>query len=272
MTTDSPVLSPIPPVPIRATIGAAMRLIASQWGVLFQLLALPSFALAVINALIPNPALGQVSPSTVAFGILSFLALSWLCVSLLRFAIRDERPASWLPTYQPRMWIYLGKAILAGLFSCIPLAIAGVVLILGLAAWIYHYPVPGPLLHGTAIGAVILGIAGSSVVFVRLSLAPIAAASGDDDRLKISWQRTRGQVLRMMTVKFLAGLVMLLPLLLIVLVTVLIAMVSAPAARIFSFWSVMLVQISVLQVTEALIYAHFYRGQSPETEAAVHGA
>jgi hypothetical protein len=261
-------------IPIRETIGAVMRLIAAEWKNLVKLLGLPCLAIGVICALLPQDVIvnqdmfgnlqNGILPWDVIhlqtphllFNMLSVLLQCWLAMAIFRYVVLNEGSVHGLPPYQPAIWHYLGRFVLFGLVLAVPY-----ILIIS----VLFFVLPKLL---TAIVA-LTGILAVIYVGARIFLALPATAVGDDFTFRAAWHKTREQAFRIMTIKFLSGLLILLPMLVIMLLVFVVGMASSFAAKLVSFTLVTLVQSTVTYVTDAVIYAHFYR--QPVMAEAVHG-
>ena len=259
--TDSLIIPAVAPLRIRHTLGAALRLIASEWRELLKILWVPSLLMGILGAFVPvTPDAATTmahnmdilplnwakenSPNML-FGIISMLFQCWLGVAVLRYVILGEKSPGWVPAYQPQLWQYLWRAILLGLVIVIPC---------GIAAALFLTVLPKLV----AIIGVLLCCLGAAVVATRIGLALPATAAGGDYYFRSAWRRTNGQATRIMTIKFLVGMMLLLPLTLIVLLMSIIGQAAPWIARAINYALVAMAQIAMSQTVEALLYAHFY--------------
>lgn len=105
----------------------------------------------------------------------------WIAVGWHRYALLNERPNGWVPVWQGgRIWGYLGRSILIGLF----IVLATIALM-----------IPMMLFMGsavTAVIAIIIVVLILTVVFYRIS--PILPAGAVDKKITIkeAWAATKG--------------------------------------------------------------------------------
>jgi len=261
----------IAPVPIRSTLGAAMRLVAAEWLNLLKILLLPCVLFGLLELLIPTapavmPAAMVANSAAVSdnwlhdntphllFALLNVLLQCWLAVAVYRYVILGENSPNWLPVYHPQVWHYLGRMLLGGLIFFAPVGIAALILFMLLPTFV-------------AVLMTMFALLGMSVIAVRISLSFPATAVGGDYTFRASWRRTRGQALRIMMVNFLTSLVMFLPLVASVIVVAVIGWAAPPLAKVLSFVFTTIVQVTTTYVVSALLYAHFYQDKSVVTTA-----
>ncbi|HCM84382.1 MAG TPA: hypothetical protein DIS76_07445 [Rhodospirillaceae bacterium] len=252
---QTPFLSAPAPLPVRKTLHAALRILRDEWKNIFILVALPSLALALLALIFKMEIPGTEGHSVnVVHGIVSIFALPWLAVSLLRFLVLGENKMNWIPPYQPRMWSYMWRQFLVGLAAYGPAVLLAVALF-------------GLLPKLVASIAALLFICAATLVTARLSLVVPASALGTDNRLVHSWELTRGQIFRITLVKFLLAVMTLAPILMVVIISAALDKIAPAVAMLVSIWLVTMLQIILLQIMDALIYAHFM-----QTEGAINVA
>lgn len=245
MTTVYQTQPDITPFPVRKNLLAALRMIKTEWFMFVKILALACFVMAVVLYVFrietPEHPNQSVNP---LFGLLNLFVQPWLAVSLFRYLMMNEKPLFWVPRYQENMWSYMWRQFLVILVTFIPATILGILLGLFVSKF-----------AAIIIGLLIVGAA--TLVTARFSLVAPAAAVDGEKHLMASWHETRGQIFRITMFRFLFALMLLVPFLLVVIVTSLVATISAPAAFVISSWFLLIVQISAMQILDALIYAHF---------------
>ncbi len=254
MQSDNPILTETAPIPVRASVIAAVRMVQNEWKTILQILLIPSFILAVLAiAFKPEQIPGEPESINLVHGFAGIFVQAWLAVALLRFLALGEKPQTWLAPYQPRMWKYMWRQFLVTLATFVPVAIAAVVLVAIL---------PRPV----AIVSVLIFTLVATLVATRLSLVAPATATGADNFLTTSWRRTRGQIFRIALIRFVLAVLAVLPVIAIVLISVVVQQASKPAAFMISMWGVTIIQIAALQIIDAVIYAHFFQGTQPRDE------
>lgn len=245
MTTVYQTQPDITPFPVRKNLLAALRMIKTEWLMFVKILALACFVMAVILYVFrietPEHPNQTVNP---LFGLVNLFVQPWLAVSLFRYLSMGEQPKLWVPPYQKNMWSYMWRQFLVIVVTFVPATIAGIVLGLFL-----------PRFAAIIIAMIIIGAA--TLLTARFSLVAPAAAVDGEKHLIASWHETRGQILRITLFRFLFALMLLVPFILVVIVTSLVATISGPAAFVVSSWFLLMVQISTMQILDALIYAHF---------------
>ena len=252
---DKVVGQPIPLVAIGATLGTAIRLIRAEWKKLFFIMAMPLGLLALLGIILPaNSAIDvegitQISADRITRNMTTLLVTAvvypWVAASVLRYFVLSEPPRGWLDAPIPHAMRYLWKILLVMVVSSV--AAAPIILL--------SFLVGGTV--GLTFG-ILLGMLLASVVGIRIGLAVPAAALGGDAALKTSWARTRGQVMRIMTIKFLFSIMMLLPFLALVLILMVVGMASKPLALFLGAWLGGMIQYAAIHVIDAILYRHFY--------------
>jgi hypothetical protein len=236
-------------LPVRATVIAALRLIKAEWKDILRILLFPCLLLAVLGAGIQQATENiPTHPYNLFYGLVNFVVLPWLATTLLRFLIKNERPAGWLPRYQPLMWKFVWKQFLIGLAVVVPSAVVALLLI--------------KLLPG--IPAILIGIIIAAVAAffgTRLALAAPAAALGADSQLRTAWNMTRGQALRILSVKFLCVVFAILPFILVIILVTAVAAIAPIFGSVIALCAVTIIQLLVLQIPDALLFGHFYAQQ-----------
>jgi len=245
MNSDTPFFSSPAPFPVRGTVAAALRMARSEWFALLQILLIPSFILALIATFLKTGVTPQ-NPQGMNFtyGIVSIFVQPLLAVTVLRYLVLGEKKSEWLPAYQPRMWRYMFRQFIVGAIIITPTLLAAVPLLRDL-----------PKMQATA--AIMLIVSVLTLLTTRFTLVVPASALGGDDHFKTSWQLTQGQIWRIILFRFLIALLSIVPFVVTGVLGTGINSLAPPVANIFTVTFVTLLQISVMQIMDALIYAHF---------------
>lgn len=242
-----------PTIRVRQTLSAAWRLFALEWKTLLKMLIVPSAFLALVSAMMPdNPehALKASSFSVVAnslfFGF-SVLFQPWVMVSGLRFLVLGEKSPEWWPAYHPYLWRFLWKTICMALILVLPLLLLSVIFFALLPA-----PVAGSL--------TLAGLLAVSLMSGRLMPAIPASAFDGDNTLKTAWAMTRGQSLRILTIKFLSQLALGIPLIAAVVMMLVFSPISMAIGKFLMLFIMSAGQFAITLSVDAILYGHFYRG------------
>lgn len=266
MDISSPIIATQTPIPVRATARAAMRMMRAEYKNIFQILAVPALLLALISGLSAWLAMGadpmnkppSVTILDINYGIANLVVQSWAGVCILRYLILSEKQNGWVPSYQSRMWPYLGYCLLLGLMAVLPagLLMAGAALVM-------------PAIFA-AIFALVVMLAMFGII-VRFSLVLPATAVDGNNRFIASWRATKGQVMRIMLIRFLAGLWILIPVIVVIILGGVLGIMLPVLAAVLATWALAIMQVAIMQVTDALLYAHFLPALSGE-EITTHVA
>jgi hypothetical protein len=251
-SSNSPILVVPESLPIGKTLGTLLRLLRREFVPLLQLILVLALVLALLGTGI-KITLGtgdeaatvmRIHPHQFLYVLASMPLQAWMAVGILRYLVLGEKQAGWTPVYQPRMWRYLLRQLFVFLaVGAVAACLVAISLFLPKDFQVFGF---------------LSAMAAASVLATRLSLVPVAAALGANSGLRHNWHLTTGQSLRLMTIKFLASLLMLFPLLLVVVLAVIAGSLSANLGMVLSYGAVSVIQMSVLQSLDALLFGHFY--------------
>ena len=260
-------VSSLAPIPVRATVGAALQFIRAEWKPLLRIALVPGSIVGALQMLLmlltpehPSPpgtfdvnALVLILELLLLFIVQSFV-VSWQVVSTMRFVGLGEQSQQWFPAFPPTLWSYMWRMFLLSLISCvciIPIALAGGIVYAG-----FH---SRTILILLLICAVPFWLA----VLIRLGLTPVAAAVGEDKHFMMAWRRTKGQTLRICGVKFLAALAGMLVVLASGLLTLFIGLLSKTLAAIIGGTVTNITMVTLWSVISILLLRYFYQ-QTPD--------
>ncbi len=196
----------MPSIRVRASLTAALNMLTAEWREAAKIILAPYTLmilgwLPVILILAPimqgNDA-SYIEPKVImgiflqnihwfVLGtIISVIINAYMVTGLARFFILSQR-AKVIWAYHDTLWSMLWRQIL--MTAAIMFVMAGVFMVTAFLEVV----LPG---LGTVIAGLIAAAFIFSVLFTRVSLAPFAAAVGEDPKFRTSWHNTRGQVMR----------------------------------------------------------------------------
>jgi len=209
---QDPIQPAVPAIRVRASLTAALNMLTVEWRKILKIILMPyilmtlSWTPVMLNFIpvmnsgqTPDPAVIQALflqniPWFILGGLISTLIYAYMVTALMRFFVLSEHTHSWILSYHANMWQYLWRKIMISFVYLLSTS-AGFFLIIipSVALDALHASILSILWAILSAIALLLAI---PILMTRLSLAPSAAALGEDDRLSISWQHTRGQVIR----------------------------------------------------------------------------
>ena len=268
--TATPSPTALPPIPVHETVRAAWQVSKANWRELLKIMLLPAIVLVITGTGLYQPGatpkdfqtfLAQAShswPMTLMSMVAHAIISPWVSVAGLRYLVLGEESQAWWPNYNGRMWRYLWKNIVVGFATAAPLLIGSLVIVVLLS--IMGLPQPS-VIFVSAIGFLVL-LFFVLLLGVRIFIAIPATAITDDNRLKVAFQKTRGQIVSIGSIQFFASLTMILPFILLWVGTVVVNVIVGTQADailegITTGATFIIGQIIFLPVN-ALLYKHFY--------------
>jgi hypothetical protein len=190
----------------------------------------------------------------------------WVMVSGLRYIILGEMSEVWWPNYNSRMWRYLWKTWLLAFCVAVPI---------GVGAGLLFALLPKFIAAAASLMWFLVVLLASTRIYPAITVTAVS----DDNSLKTAWRKTRGQILRIGTIGFLAGLKLFLPMLgvglLVGLLTWLLGSGFSIVGQGIMIWFMMVIGMIVFLPMNALLYAHFYQDKplpdDSQNQSAFHG-